>query len=582
MKLVSLTANFATFRPIQFRDGMNIIVANRTKEATQTDSRNGLGKTTSLALIDFCLGANSSDRIEQMKGKNWEFTLSIETKGGHVLQVTRSPDSTGEITVQGDVRAAGLVQDSKESEQDEVTIGLRRWTQWLGERTFEGHGLPAKSPSFRALLKHVFRYRNAAFLGPFQTMSNQRAKEAQVENAYFLNLDWRLAEQWAELKEKKNRIAAIDTQEESVEEQIAAIEPQIIRLRRRAERLKNDIQSFSVVPEYRDLERRVNDNSKKIKKLANANLVDEQQLGMYEERLQDAFTSDSSRVQQLFAEAGLHLREAVVRTLDEAIVFHRQVEENRVAYLEEEVRRIRERIERRSLEQERISARNQADLQLLNSGGALDDFSTMQQQLAATQAEIEDLSLKVSNLRELSARKDQLKSDELNLKSRTDRDLQERLARREPIIARFGEIMDTFLDEPADIQVLRGGNGFQFKTNLPRTGSSGVDRMAIFAYDVAVSENLVAHGRSPGILVHDSAIFADVDERQTAQMLEIGAHSSSTNGYQYVLAINSDTVPWSELSDRSLFDEAVVLELHDGDAKGSLLGVRLANDADHS
>ena len=35
MRLNSLTANFSTFQSIIFRDGLNIIVADRAKEATK-------------------------------------------------------------------------------------------------------------------------------------------------------------------------------------------------------------------------------------------------------------------------------------------------------------------------------------------------------------------------------------------------------------------------------------------------------------------------------------------------------------------------------------------------------------------
>src|SRR5690625_8024691 len=90
VRLNSLTANFPEFRSIEFRDGLNIVVADRAKEATKTDSRNGLGKTTVMALIDFCLGANMRDRLAPMKGNHWYFTLSLSTKSGVPLKASRS------------------------------------------------------------------------------------------------------------------------------------------------------------------------------------------------------------------------------------------------------------------------------------------------------------------------------------------------------------------------------------------------------------------------------------------------------------------------------------------------------------
>lgn len=56
MRLRQLSANQPGFKNVSFRDGFNIVVAERTKESTKKDSRNGLGKSTLIELIHFCLG----------------------------------------------------------------------------------------------------------------------------------------------------------------------------------------------------------------------------------------------------------------------------------------------------------------------------------------------------------------------------------------------------------------------------------------------------------------------------------------------------------------------------------------------
>jgi uncharacterized protein YydD (DUF2326 family) len=153
--------------------------------------------------------------------------------------------------------------------------------------------------------------------------------------------------------------------------------------------------------------------------------------------------------------------------------------------------------------------------------------------------------------------------------------MQERFDGRAGVIARFGEIMKSLYGEHADLRVSPGKSGMQFKATLPKTGSGGVHLMAILAYDIALCEDLANNGRGPGFLIHDSAIFADVDERQTAGAIEIAAASATEYGYQHVLTANSDRVPWSEFTDRAIFEDAIVLRLHDGDAAGSILGQRL-------
>lgn len=575
MRLNSLTANFAAFRSIQFRDGLNIVVADRAKEATKTDSRNGLGKTTVIALIDFCLGANMSDRLEQMKGNRWYFTLSLTTRSGITLRASRSPDTPGEIHVEGGVVAAGLIEVKDLASDGTATVGSRHWTYWLGQECFVREGMPSAPPTFRSLMRHLARYRTDSLIDPFRTLANQRAEAVQAENAYLLNLDWRFAKEWADLKDRKNRVALADDPDNPIDSRIAALEPQLVRLQRRAERLTNDISTFAVLPEYRELESRVQDATSRIKTLGNENFTDRQQLALYESQVEEEFTSSNLNVEQLFTEAGIVLGDAVVRSLDEVAEFQSQVAANRASYLFDEIRRIRERVVTRESEQSRLAEQQERDLQLLRSGGALDDLAALQRNLAEAQVEVAQVEEQIQTLRDLSDRKSRLKSDELDLTARTKLDMQERFDRRAGVIARFGEIMEALYGETADLRVSPSKTGMQFKVVLPKTGSGGVHLMAIFAYDVAVSEDLARDGRGPGFLIHDSSIFADVDERQTAMAIEIAAASAAEYGYQHLLTANSDHVPWDEFTDRSVFDDAIVLRLHDGDPSGSVLGQRL-------
>ena len=51
----TLRCNQSSFHKVTFDRGLNVILADRTKEETKKQSRNGLGKSTLLELIHFCL-----------------------------------------------------------------------------------------------------------------------------------------------------------------------------------------------------------------------------------------------------------------------------------------------------------------------------------------------------------------------------------------------------------------------------------------------------------------------------------------------------------------------------------------------
>ena len=205
----------------------------------------------------------------------------------------------------------------------------------------------------------------------------------------------------------------------------------------------------------------------------------------------------------------------------------------------------------------------------------------MQRDLARVQIEYLNVVEQIENLREASEHKGKLNADKHELRTRTKLDLQERFPLRAGIVARFGEIMDSLYGEPADLIIsLADKGGLKFEVSLPKTGSGGVHLMAIFAYDIAISENLATAGKGPNLVIHDSMVFSDVDERQRARAIEIASESASEFGYQHLISINSDNVPWGEFSSSFDFQSSVVLELHDGDPSGGILGQRIETPAE--
>jgi uncharacterized protein YydD (DUF2326 family) len=79
---------------------------------------------------------------------------------------------------------------------------------------------------------------------------------------------------------------------------------------------------------------------------------------------------------------------------------------------------------------------------------------------------------------------------------------------------------------------------------------------------------------APGFLIHDSTIFADVDERQKAHALELAAKTSETHGFQYICCLNSDAIPGNDFSAGFSLHPYVRIELTDAGDKGGLLGIR--------
>src|SRR5689334_4337122 len=74
---------------------MNVVLADTTEDSNETESTNGLGKTTLIRIIHFCLGATRDKVLSHpdLAGETFGMTFIHE---GHDVEVQRS---TNEDTV---------------------------------------------------------------------------------------------------------------------------------------------------------------------------------------------------------------------------------------------------------------------------------------------------------------------------------------------------------------------------------------------------------------------------------------------------------------------------------------------------
>lgn len=65
----AIRADNKMFKPAVFREGLNVVLAKRTIEATKRDSTNGLGKSALLEIINFCLGGRKGATLSKEIGR---------------------------------------------------------------------------------------------------------------------------------------------------------------------------------------------------------------------------------------------------------------------------------------------------------------------------------------------------------------------------------------------------------------------------------------------------------------------------------------------------------------------------------
>ena len=129
-------------------------------------------------------------------------------------------------------------------------------------------------------------------------------------------------------------------------------------------------------------------------------------------------------------------------------------------------------------------------------------------------------------------------------------------------------------DESGKLTIDPTDNGPKFEFDIPGKKSTGKSKMQIFCFDMTLMKLWAREPKRPDVLVHDSAMFDGVDERQIAKALTIGSKMAKDYGFQYIVTMNSDDMPdMSMYPDFKLENHRIKLNITDSET-GGLFGLR--------
>lgn len=570
-----------TFKQVTFSEGLNIILADRTKESTKKDSRNGLGKSMLLEIIDFCLGGNPSlTGLGAKQLENWTFTTDL-TIAGENFSVSRNTKKNQRVVIEGNPTGWPIKPElNRKTKQYEISVS--DWNSVLGSLMF---GLSIEdqqikySPRFRNLISYFIRIGKDAYSTPFEHHRKQREGEIQVFNTFLLGLEWEHAREWQLLKDKKKildelRKAAETGIIESFLGSTGKLEAERVRLVGKCGDQAEQLKSFRVHPQYKDIEDLANKLTGEIHELENKNIEDARLLDFYRKSFEDEKPPSPEELLKLYKEVGVTLPDLVKKRFEEVSSFHTKLIENRAKFLDSEINRLTKAIEGRRKEIIEKSNERAKHMVVLKTHKALDEYTYLQQLHLETVEYLKDTERRIKNLKEFQEGKSKIAIAQEELLQRARQDLEERKTQKEKALAYFNANSEALYQVPGNLIIDVQNTGFKFKVDIERSGSEGIGNMDIFCYDLMLAQLRSREMPSPGFLIHDSTLFHSVDERQKATALEIAARESKARGFQYICTFNSDNVPWKWFSKGFDFNDYVRLTLTDATPEGCLLGFR--------
>ena len=575
--LRNLSSNDDRFKTIAMRPGLNIIVSDMAEGASDTDSRNGVGKSSFVELLHFLLGLRtlSGSLLQNEALEKHSFTLHLDWKETSSLAVTRSMETPGRIYLTEEDRG-----DSPPSYETR-DISRTEWVLALGKQLFN---LPAdpKGLNTRQLINlYVRRISQHGFNHPVQVVPNQGIAAATTNIAYLMGLDWRLAAQYQDLAARESlrrqlNQAMKDPAFKFIVGSVAELRGLVTSTLNRVERLRAQVAEFKVVPEYEDMQLRADMIDSTIRSLRAADAADRRNAEDLAAAISAEEEPDIDYLNRVYTDLGVQLPDALLTRYEDVKSFHDAVLANRRAYLEVELGDARTRLNERRRQREELGAEHARLLQVLTEGGALAALGVLREELSVAQADLQSLRTRLDTAKALEETQAEIRAARSSLQRDIGRDLSE----REPLIQEINGLFQRFAyalygsERDAYIDISALPTSLRIAPHISGEESEGIGKMVIFCFDFTVAVTAHKNGRGPDFLIHDSHLFDGVDERQVAEALSIARDACEEFDLQYIIAMNSDDLSKVQRFGISLDDNLLTPRLTDAYEDGGLFGFR--------
>lgn len=582
-----IRSDLTSFKALTFGPGLNILLADKSEGATDRQSRNGAGKTSFIELVHFLFGGNADkDSIfRSAELTPWSFEARVDV-GGALIDVARSGTKPSRIRLQGDT-SAWPVRPSLDTKSGDLIFTNEQWRSLLGAVFFrlsddaDADERQRFRPTFRSLFSYFARRQNSGgLLAPTQQSNMQQSWDQQVAVSYLLGLDARIPQEFQEVRTQEKAMAEL---RKAAKEggmgryfgTAADLRTRLTIAESRARRLAEQLFSFNVVPEYTELEREASTLTRDISAINDENTVDRELILQLRDAIDSEQPPAADNLDRLYREAGVILPGTVNRRFDEVAAFHQAVVQNRRAHLTNEVESAEARITERDRRREQLDGRRRQLMGILRSGGALEHYARLQEEVGRAEAEAEGLRQRLATAERIESTKVELEIDRARLLKALQTDLHERQSVISEAILTFEELSSALYENAGSLTISATPNGPTVDVRIDAQRSKGITNMQIFCFDLMLADLTTRRGIGPGFLIHDSHLFDGVDERQVAKALQLGADHAAAVGYQYIVTMNSDALPSDGF--RPGFDVDLFVNptrLTDATETGGLFGLR--------
>ena len=339
----SITSDLESFKSLTFGPGLNILLAEKSAQATDKQTRNGAGKTSFVELIHFIFGGNSKPdnifRSDELKSFSFEMQADI---GWHAITAARCGKKPAQIRLQGETEH-WPIKPELEKKSGDLVLSNMHWRADLGTILFDLPNDPDVvsrfGPTFRSLFSYFARRQGSGgFVKPTQQSGPQQNWDQQVAISYLLGLDASISQEFQETRAQESAMAELRKAAKqgdlgSFYGNSADFGTRVAIAKTKTRQLQGQLAEFNVVPEYAAMEQEASVITRAISTINDDNLIDRELILQLKTAIESEEPPAITNVEKLYNEAGVVLPETVGRRFVEVSEFHEAIIRNRRAHL---------------------------------------------------------------------------------------------------------------------------------------------------------------------------------------------------------------------------------------------------------
>lgn len=578
LKLSRLYSNNSNIFPdIIFKDGLNIVFANVSKEQ-KNKSSHSLGKTTLVDLLNYSL-LKQVDKSFFLKNKAFEdFVFYLEVEYDLNRFVTIKRPVKGKISIHSSPKKDRLNYLNDE-DWEFNSLSLKRAKE-IFDSLVSIKNLRDNAFTFRNGLRYCFR-KQTQYENTFKVNTSRETDSAwKPYLAQVLGIDSTLVKDKYDTNKQVDSLKNAIKQIESIpQESTQSLEAEIAQLEAHISRMQLELDKFDFRKADTEINSELVDNTSiQVSELNKKLYQIDQRLHAINESMMTEFSFDLEKVVELFNEVEIYFPDKLAHSYQDLISLNTQMSEGRKIRLKS----AREKLinERKNTEEGlNLAIEKQKELaSILLQKDAFSKYKIMQARLSKEESRLAVLQERVEKLDYASSLSERLElaisSQSLAAKSLEKATRVRENAQMKHAVQVFSEIVEYVLSISAFIFTKTNTEGnLEFKIGLKDQTSvnDGFSYTRTLSAIFDITLLLIHSNESFYRFSYHDGLFESLDDRVKFKLIEKMREISESNGLQFIISVLDSDIPISETGKRSYFsDNEIIRELHDKGNTGRL------------